>query len=198
MRVKRGTIYGFLGPNGSGKTTHHPHAVRAAHARPGSRHLPRAFDIITQSAQIKHYVGYMTQRFSLYQDLSVAGRIWNSSRGSTGLRDPVAAARAMIERIGLGGREQQLAGELSGGWKQRLALGACHAARPAAAPARRADGGCRPQGTTRVLGTRFTRWAGEGLTVLVSTHYMDEGPSAATRSPTSPMGICWCTVRSSR
>jgi ABC-2 type transport system ATP-binding protein len=123
MQVKRGTIYGFLGPNGSGKTT----TIRmlCGLLTPDSgRGTCLGFDIITQSAQIKNYVGYMTQRFSLYQDLSVRENLEFVAR-LYGLPDPVKAARAMIEQIGLAGREQQLAGELSGGWKQRLALGAC-------------------------------------------------------------------------
>src|SRR6202023_3716887 len=123
MQVKRGTIYGFLGPNGSGKTT--PIRMLCGLLSPDQgRGTCLGFDIITQSDQIKRYVGYMTQRFVLYEDLSVRENLEFVAR-LYGLRDPGAAARAMIERSGLGGRERQLAGELSGGWKQRLALGAC-------------------------------------------------------------------------
>jgi ABC-2 type transport system ATP-binding protein len=82
------------------------------------------YDIRTQADEIKRHVGYMTQRFSLYQDLSVRENLEFVAR-LYGIDNPVAAARAMIERLGLKGREEQLAGELSGGWKQRLALGAC-------------------------------------------------------------------------
>jgi ABC-2 type transport system ATP-binding protein len=109
MRVKRGTIYGFLGPNGSGKTTTIRMLCGLLTPDQG-RGTCLGFDIITQSDQIKHYVGYMTQRFSLYQDLSVRENLEFVAR-LYGLPDPVAAARAMIERIGLGGRERQLAGE---------------------------------------------------------------------------------------
>src|SRR5262245_63288457 len=123
MQVKRGSIYGFLGPNGSGKTTTIRMLCGLLTPDKG-RGTCLGYDILTETDKIKLQVGYMTQRFSLYQDLSVRenlefiGRIYGIAR-------PVAAARAAIERLGLTGREEQLAGELSGGWKQRLALGAC-------------------------------------------------------------------------
>src|ERR1700760_2167121 len=103
MQVKRGTIYGFLGPNGSGKTTTIRMLCGLLTPDQG-RGTCLGFDIITQSAQIKHYVGYMTQRFSLYQDLSVRENLEFVAR-LYGLRNPVAAARDMIARIGLKGRE---------------------------------------------------------------------------------------------
>src|SRR4030081_3973738 len=111
MQVKRGTIFGFLGPNGSGKTTTIRMLCGLLTPDKG-RGACLGFDIITQSDQIKHYVGYMTQRFSLYQDLSVRENLEFVAR-LYGLRDPVKAARATIERIGLAGREGQLPG---GGW----------------------------------------------------------------------------------
>ena len=123
MQVKRGTIYGFLGPNGSGKTT----TIRmlCGLLTPDSGEgTCLGYDIRTEADKIKRQVGYMTQRFSLYQDLSVRENLEFVAR-LYGIRDPHGAARAMIERLGLKGREEQLAGELSGGWKQRLALGAC-------------------------------------------------------------------------
>src|SRR4030088_1947656 len=122
MQVKRGTIYGFLGPNGSGKTT----TIRmlCGLLTPDQGHgTCLGYDIRTEADEIKRHVGYMTQRFSLYQDLSVRENLEFVAR-LYGLSRPGAAARGMIERIGLAGREEQLAGELSGGWKQRLALGA--------------------------------------------------------------------------
>jgi ABC-2 type transport system ATP-binding protein len=130
------------------------------------------FDIITQSDQIKHYVGYMTQRFSLYQDLSVRENLEFVAR-LYGLRNPVAAARAMIERIGLSGREAQLAGELSGGWKQRLALGACTLPNPQLLLLDEPTAGVDPK-ARREFWNEIHALAGGGLTVLVSTHYMDE------------------------
>jgi ABC-2 type transport system ATP-binding protein len=171
MRVKRGTIYGFLGPNGSGKTTTIRMLCGLLTPDQG-RGTCLGFDIITQSDQIKHHVGYMTQRFSLYQDLSVRENLEFVAR-LYGLPDPVAAARAMIQRIGLGGRERQLAGELSGGWKQRLALGACTLPNPQLLLLDEPTAGVDPK-ARREFWNEIHALAGEGLTVLVSTHYMDE------------------------
>ncbi|MFL5219262.1 MAG: ABC transporter ATP-binding protein, partial [Microvirga sp.] len=123
MQVRKGLIYGFLGPNGSGKTT----TIRmlCGLLTPDSgRGTCLGYDILTQSAAIKRHVGYMTQRFSLYADLSIRENLEFVAR-VYGLAKPRAAAKAAIERLGLGNRADQLAGELSGGWKQRLALGAC-------------------------------------------------------------------------
>ena len=171
MRVKRGTIYGFLGPNGSGKTTTIRMLCGLLTPDQG-RGTCLGFDIITQSDQIKHYVGYMTQRFSLYQDLSVRENLEFVAR-LYGLRNPAKAARAMIERIGLAGREEQLAGELSGGWKQRLALGACTLPSPQLLLLDEPTAGVDPK-ARREFWSEIHALAGEGLTVLVSTHYMDE------------------------
>ena len=123
MQVKRGSIYGFLGPNGSGKTT----TIRmlcGLLTPDAGEGTCLGYDIRRDADKIKRLVGYMTQRFSLYQDLSVRENLEFVAR-LYGLRDAPGAARDMIQRIGLKGREEQLAGELSGGWKQRLALGAC-------------------------------------------------------------------------
>ena len=123
MQVKRGTIYGFLGPNGSGKTT----TIRmlCGLLTPDSGEgTCLGYDIRRDADKIKRQVGYMTQRFSLYQDLSVRENLEFVAR-LYGVRDARGTARDMIKRLGLTGREEQLAGELSGGWKQRLALGAC-------------------------------------------------------------------------
>ena len=123
MQVKRGTIYGFLGPNGSGKTTTIRMLCGLLTPDEGEGTC-LGYDIRTETDKIKRQVGYMTQRFSLYQDLSVRENLEFVAR-IYGIAKPVAAARAAIERLGLAGREEQIAGELSGGWKQRLALGAC-------------------------------------------------------------------------
>src|SRR5919199_1455327 len=123
MQVRRGLIYGFLGPNGSGKTT----TIRmlCGLLTPDSgRGTCLGYDIRSQSDQIKRHVGYMTQRFSLYADLSIRENLEFVAR-VYGLDDPKRAAREAIRRLGLDNRAEQLAGELSGGWKQRLALGAC-------------------------------------------------------------------------
>src|SRR3982074_1927491 len=122
MQVKRGTIYGFLGPNGSGKTT----TIRmlcGLLTPDGGGGTCLGYDIRRDADRIKRHVGYMTQRFSLYQDLSVRENLEFVAR-LYGVRDARGIASGMIKRLGLNGREEQLAGELSGGWKQRLALGA--------------------------------------------------------------------------
>ena len=123
MQVKRGTIFGFLGPNGSGKTTTIRMLCGLLTPDQGSGTC-LGYDIRTEAVKIKNRVGYMTQRFSLYEDLSVRENLEFVAR-IYGMPRPVEAARAMVERLGLHGREEQIAGKLSGGWKQRLALGAC-------------------------------------------------------------------------
>src|SRR4030088_3611900 len=171
MQVKRGTIYGFLGPNGSGKTT----TIRmlCGLLTPDSGEgTCLGYDIRRDAEKIKRQVGYMTQRFSLYQDLSVRENLEFVAR-LYGMRDARGAARDMIQRIGLNGREEQLAGELSGGWKQRLALGACTLPNPQLLLLDEPTAGVDPK-ARREFWNEIHALAGEGLTVLVSTHYMDE------------------------
>jgi ABC-2 type transport system ATP-binding protein len=130
------------------------------------------YDIRTQSDQIKRHVGYMTQRFSLYQDLSVRENLEFVARLYE-LPDPVGAARDMIQRLGLDGREEQIAGELSGGWKQRLALGACTLSGPQLLLLDEPTAGVDPK-ARREFWNEIHALAAQGLTALVSTHYMDE------------------------
>jgi ABC-2 type transport system ATP-binding protein len=171
MQVRRGLIYGFLGPNGSGKTT----TIRmlcGLLTPDAGRGTCLGYDIRTQSAEIKRHVGYMTQRFSLYADLSIQENLEFVAR-VYGLRRPRAAARAAIERLGLEGRADQLAGQLSGGWKQRLALGACILPSPQLLLLDEPTAGVDPK-ARRDFWDEIHALAHEGLTVLVSTHYMDE------------------------
>ena len=171
MRVKRGQIYGFLGPNGSGKTT--TLRMMCGLLTPDSgRGTALGYDIRTQSDQIKRHVGYMTQRFSLYQDLSIIENLEFVAR-VYGLTDPAGEAERAIGRIGLRGRERQLAGELSGGWKQRLALGACILPKPALLLLDEPTAGVDPK-ARREFWDEIHRLAADGMSVLVSTHYMDE------------------------
>jgi ABC-2 type transport system ATP-binding protein len=171
MQVRRGTIYGFLGPNGSGKTT----TIRmlcGLLTPDGGDGTCLGFDIRTEPEKIKRRIGYMTQRFSLYEDLSVrenlefVGRLY-------GLSDARAAVQAMIDRLGLAGREEQIAGTLSGGWKQRLALGACTLPNPQLLLLDEPTAGVDPK-ARREFWSEIHTLAAAGLTVLVSTHYMDE------------------------
>jgi len=171
MRVKRGLIYGFLGPNGSGKTT----TIRmlCGLLTPDSgRGTCLGYDIRTDAEKIKVHVGYMTQRFSLYDDLSVRENLEFIAR-IYGLPQPRAAAGAAIARLGLDGRADQLARTLSGGWKQRLALGACTLPSPQLLLLDEPTAGVDPK-ARREFWNEIHALAGEGLTVLVSTHYMDE------------------------
>jgi ABC-2 type transport system ATP-binding protein len=171
MQVKRGTIYGFLGPNGSGKTTTIRMLTGLLTPDEGDGTC-LGYDIRTQAQEIKRHVGYMTQRFSLYQDLSVRENLEFVAR-LYGLAKPAAVARDMVDRIGLRGREEQLAGELSGGWKQRLALGACTLPSPQLLLLDEPTAGVDPK-ARREFWNEIHALADQGLTVLVSTHYMDE------------------------
>jgi len=171
MQVRRGTIYGFLGPNGSGKTT----TIRmlcGLLTPDGGQGTCLGFDLRTQTEQIKRRVGYMTQRFSLYDDLSVRENLEFVAR-LYGLSDARGAVRAMIERLGLQDRTEQLAGTLSGGWKQRLALGACTLPNPQLLLLDEPTAGVDPK-ARREFWSEIHALAADGLTVLVSTHYMDE------------------------
>ncbi|WP_406856251.1 ABC transporter ATP-binding protein [Alsobacter sp. KACC 23698] len=171
MQVRRGLIYGFLGPNGSGKTT----TIRmlCGLLTPDSGHgTCLGYDILTQSAQIKRHVGYMTQRFSLYADLSIRENLEFVAR-VYGMPNPRRSAQDAIARLGLENRAGQLAGELSGGWKQRLALGACILPSPQLLLLDEPTAGVDPK-ARRDFWDEIHALAHEGLTVLVSTHYMDE------------------------
>jgi ABC-2 type transport system ATP-binding protein len=171
MQVRRGRIHGFLGPNGSGKTTTIRMLCGLLTPDSGTGSC-LGYDILTQQTEIKRRTGYMTQRFSLYADLTIQenlefiGRIF-------GLPDPARSARDTIEKLGLEGRKNQLAGELSGGWKQRLALGACIMPKPELLLLDEPTAGVDPK-ARRDFWDEIHGLAREGLTVLVSTHYMDE------------------------
>jgi ABC-2 type transport system ATP-binding protein len=171
MQVKRGTIYGFLGPNGSGKTTTIRMLCGLLTPDEGSGTC-LGFDIRTETEKIKRQVGYMTQRFSLYQDLSVRENLEFVAR-IYGIADPAGAARKMISRLGMDGHEQQIAGTLSGGWKQRLALGACTLPNPQLLLLDEPTAGVDPK-ARREFWNEIHALAARGLTALVSTHYMDE------------------------
>ncbi|MGA2568731.1 MAG: ABC transporter ATP-binding protein [Pseudolabrys sp.] len=171
MQVRRGTIYGFLGPNGSGKTTTIRMLCGLLTPDEGEGTC-LGYNIRTETDKIKRQVGYMTQRFSLYQDLSVRENLEFIAR-IYGIAKPAAAARAAIERLGLAGREEQIAGELSGGWKQRLALGACTLPTPRLLLLDEPTAGVDPK-ARREFWNEIHALAADGLTVLVSTHYMDE------------------------
>ncbi len=171
MQVPKGEIYGFLGPNGSGKTTT-LRMLCGLHTPDSGHGTCLGYDILTQSDSIKRNVGYMTQRFSLYEDLSIRENLEFVAR-VYGVPDPRGATSAAIERLGLARRADQLAGQLSGGWKQRLALGACILPSPELLLLDEPTAGVDPK-ARREFWEEIHALAAEGITVLVSTHYMDE------------------------
>ncbi|MFO1301740.1 MAG: ABC transporter ATP-binding protein [Burkholderiaceae bacterium] len=171
LQVRHGEIFGFLGPNGSGKTT----SIRmlCGLLRPDSGHGScLGHDVIRETAAIKREAGYMTQRFSLWEDLTIAENLDFVAR-MYGLAQRRAAVSAALDALGLAGRRSQLAGTLSGGWKQRLALAACLIHRPKLLLLDEPTAGVDPK-ARRDFWDEIHRLAAEGITVLVSTHYMDE------------------------
>ena len=171
MQVARGEIFGFLGPNGSGKTTSIRMMCGLLTPDGGEGHT-LGLDVVRQSGEIKKRVGYMTQRFGLYEDLSIQENLEFVAR-VYGVAPRAARVLAAIERLGLQARAGQLAGRLSGGWKQRLALAACMLHDPELLLLDEPTAGVDP-GARRDFWNRIHELAAEGITVLVSTHYMDE------------------------
>lgn len=171
MQVRAGEIYGFLGPNGSGKTTFIRMLCGLLRADAGSGTC-LGFDVIRQSEDIKRQVGYMTQRFSFWEDLSIRENLDFVAR-MYGVKSRRATVGEAIARLGLGGRERQLAGQLSGGWKQRLALAACLIHQPKLLLLDEPTAGVDPK-ARRDFWEQIHQLAAEGLTFLITTHYMDE------------------------
>jgi len=171
LQVRRGEIYGFLGPNGSGKTTSIRMLCGLLTPDSGSGTC-LGHDVIRETAAIKREVGYMTQRFSLWEDLTIRENLDFVARmyGMAGRRRAVDQS---IDKLGLAQRQQQLAGSLSGGWKQRLSLAACMLHQPALLLLDEPTAGVDPK-ARRDFWDEIHQLAAEGITVLVSTHYMDE------------------------
>jgi ABC-2 type transport system ATP-binding protein len=130
------------------------------------------YDVITESEAIKRQVGYMTQRFSFYEDLSIFENLEFVARMYS-VKNRRVAVRERIERLGLVTRQGQLAGELSGGWKQRLALAACMIHDPKLLLLDEPTAGVDPK-ARREFWEQIHQLAGQGLTFLIATHYMDE------------------------
>ncbi|MCE0499070.1 MAG: ABC transporter ATP-binding protein [Methylacidiphilales bacterium] len=171
LQVRPGEIYGFLGPNGSGKTTFIRMLCGLLRADAGSGTC-LGYDVIKESALIKTQVGYMTQRFSFYEDLSVTENLDFVAR-MYGMKDRAQAVQKSIEQLGLSRSEKQLAGELSGGWKQRMALAACLIHQPKLLLLDEPTAGVDPK-ARRDFWEQIQLLAAKGLTFLVTTHYMDE------------------------
>ena len=171
LDVPAGSVFGFLGPNGSGKTTCIRMICGLLGPTAGSGSC-LGFDILRDRAAIKREVGYMTQRFSLYEDLTVRENL-DFIAMVYGLRKRRAAVAETLERFALADRRNQLAGTLSGGWKQRLSLAACMLHRPRLLLLDEPTAGVDPK-ARRDFWAEIHALAAGGLTVLVTTHYMDE------------------------
>ena len=171
LQVKRGEIFGFLGPNGSGKTTSIRMLCGLLTPDAGSGTC-LGYDILRETAQIKRHVGYMTQRFSLWEDLTIGENLDFVAR-MYDMRNRAAAVAGTLEKLGLTERRKQLAGTLSGGWKQRLALAACMLHDPKLLLLDEPTAGVDPK-ARREFWEEIHALAAGGISVLVSTHYMDE------------------------
>lgn len=171
LQVGTGRICGFLGPNGSGKTTTIRMLCGLLTPDAGTGQcLGR--DIIREADAIKRQIGYMTQKFGLYEDLSIRENLDFVAR-LFALPERCAAVDQALERLGLSARQKQLAGNLSGGWKQRLALAACLIHQPRLLLLDEPTAGVDPK-ARRDFWDQIHELAAQGITVLVSTHYMDE------------------------
>jgi ABC-2 type transport system ATP-binding protein len=173
LSIRRGEVFGLLGPNGSGKTTTIRMLCGLMAPTSGTASVV-GHDVTREPEQVRRKIGYMSQRFGLYDDLTVAENI-RFYASIYGLRGPARRERTaeLLTDLGLEPRAGQLAGELSGGWKQRLALACATAHRPAMLFLDEPTAGVDP--ASRRL---FWQWiytlAGQGTTILVTTHYMDE------------------------
>jgi ABC-2 type transport system ATP-binding protein len=171
LKVRAGEICGFLGPNGSGKTTFIRMLCGLLRADEGSGTC-LGYDVIEESEEIKLHVGYMTQRFSFYEDLSIEENLDFVAR-MYAVPNRQQSVRESLARLGLTGRKDQVAGELSGGWKQRLALAACLIHRPRLMLLDEPTAGVDPK-ARREFWEEIHRLAADGMTFLIATHYMDE------------------------
>jgi ABC-2 type transport system ATP-binding protein len=171
LTVGPGEIYGFLGPNGSGKTTFLRMLCGLLRADDGSGEV-LGYDVITESEAIKREVGYMTQRFSFWEDLTIEENLDFVAR-MYGAKNRPGTVRESLKQLGLTDRKSQPAGQLSGGWKQRLALAACLIHRPKLLLLDEPTAGVDPK-ARRDFWEDIHQFAGQGLTFLITTHYMDE------------------------
>lgn len=171
LQVRKGEVCGFLGPNGSGKTTFIRMLCGLLRADGGSGRC-LGYDVIKQSELIKRQVGYMTQKFSFWEDLTIAENLDFIARMYS-VPNRRQVVRDSLDRLGLSARKDQLAGQLSGGWKQRLALAACLIHEPQLLLLDEPTAGVDPK-ARRDFWKEIHELAGQGLTFLITTHYMDE------------------------
>jgi ABC-2 type transport system ATP-binding protein len=173
LTIRRGEVFGLLGPNGSGKTTT-IRMLTGLMAPTEGRASVVGFDVATQAEKLRRRIGYMSQRYGLYDDLTVAEnvRFYAGLYGIAG-SDGAQRVRAQMADFQLDGRARQLAGTLSGGWKQRLALACATTHRPAMIFLDEPTAGVDPA-SRRLFWERIYSLAESGTTILVTTHYMDE------------------------
>ncbi|HRT06367.1 MAG TPA: ABC transporter ATP-binding protein [Kiritimatiellia bacterium] len=171
LQVRRGEIFGFLGPNGSGKTTTIRMVCGLLTPDSGTGTC-LGFDIRRESAKIKRQAGYMTQKFSYWDDLTIRENLDFVAR-MYGMSPRRKIVEETLAELGLADRADQLTGALSGGWKQRLALAACMLRRPQLLLLDEPTAGVDPS-ARRDFWEELHRLAAQGISVLVSTHYMDE------------------------
>ena len=171
LQIEQGHITGFLGPNGSGKTTSLRMLCGLLTPDGGSGRV-LGYDFPREAEAIKRQTGYMTQRFSLYEDLTIEENLFFIAR-VYGLDRVYQRVDEQLKKLGLNHRRKQLAGTLSGGWKQRLALAASVMHEPRLLLLDEPTAGVDPQ-ARRDFWDEIHRLAEEGMTVMVSTHYMDE------------------------
>lgn len=176
--VPAGTIFGLLGPNGSGKSTTVRMLCGLMRPTSGSA-MVLGLDIVRQAEQVKSSIGYMSQKFSLYEDLTIMenirffGSIYGLSRTETDTRYEVLSGQ-----MRLGGRERQLVGTLSGGWKQRVALACAFLHQPRLLILDEPTAGVDPV-SRRLFWDILAGLTAEGVTILITTHYMDEAENCA-------------------
>jgi len=176
FQIPKGCIFGFLGPNGSGKSTASRLLCGVLQPTSGyARIMGR--DVVKDTETVRHSLGYMSQRFSLYEDLTVEENL-NFYAGVYGLSKAVRESRKqdLIRMANLEGKEKKLAGTLSGGWKQRLALGCALIHKPDLLILDEPTAGVDPV-SRRVFWEIIHALARQGITILVTTHYMDEAES---------------------
>lgn len=177
--IPQGKIFGFLGPNGSGKSTTIRMLCGVLHPTSGNAFI-MGKDVTKETEAVRQSIGYMSQRFSLYEDLTVEENL-NFYAGVYGLSRKISETRKieLIAMANLTGKEKSLAGTLSGGWKQKLALGCALIHKPKLLILDEPTAGVDPV-TRRVFWDIIHELARQGITILVTTHYMDEASSCDT------------------
>ena len=176
FKVKKGTVFGFLGPNGSGKSTTIRMICGVLKPTSGTGQV-LGFDIDKDTEKVRDNLGYMSQQFSLYEDLTVEENLdFYAGIYSIPKAEKIERKKELISMAGLEGKENKLAGTLSGGWKQRLALGCALIHKPQLLILDEPTAGVDPV-SRRVFWQIIHQLAEQGITIFVTTHYMDEAES---------------------